>query len=307
MVHRRNAVMRSHSGFTLVELLVVIGIIAVLVGLTLPAVQRARGAASRMRCVNHLHQIGIALHKHHDRFGAFPGNGGWDPSQQIADVNGNLIYISSTDDMNINGPTLYNWGVGDPDRLGPDQPGSWAFSILPEVEQPNVFQQRDWKVGIELYACPSRRSAAAMKAPLIDEYGSYVTGGWPWGKTDYAANAFVMPNRPQVVRFAHMTDGTSHTLLVGEKSVEPKNYLTGTWYFDEPFFSGGAAGTARFGTKVLQDASGVNFQNNWGSAHPGVCNFLFGDGHVGSLSFTTDPGVVQALLTPNGREAVPEY
>ncbi len=294
----------SQSGFTLVELLVVVGIIGILVSLILPAVQRAREAASRIRCVNHLHQIGLALHKHHNRFGSFPGNGGWDASQKIADVNGNLTYISSTDDMGDNGPILYYWGVGDPERLGPDQPGSWAFSILPQIEQMNVFQQREWKVAIGVYACPSRRSAIAMKAPLIDDYGSYVTGGWPWGKTDYAANALVVPNRPKVVRFAEIIDGTSNTLLVGEKSLDPKNYVSGTWYFDEPFFSGGSAGTARFGTKVLHDAPGVNFQNNWGSAHPGVCNFLFGDGHVSGLSFTTDSGIVQALLTPDGKEVV---
>ena len=83
--------------------------------------------------------------------------------------------------------------------------------------------------------------------------------------------------------------------------------MTGTWYFDEPFFSGGAAGTARFGTKVLQDVPGVNFQNNWGSAHPGVCNVLFADGHVGGLSYLTAPSVVQALLTPRGGEVVPDF
>jgi prepilin-type processing-associated H-X9-DG protein len=146
-----------------------------------------------------------------------------------------------------------------------------------------------------------------MKAPLIDEYGSYVTGGWPWGKTDYAANALVVPNRPQVVRIAQIVDGTSQTLLVGEKSVDPKNYLSGTWYFDEPFFTGGAAGTARFGTKVLQDSPGVNFQNHWGSAHQGVCNFVFADGHVSDIAFNVDQRVVEWLLTPGGREVLPEH
>ena len=144
-------------------------------------------------------------------------------------------------------------------------------------------------------------------APLIDEYGSYTTGGWPWGKIDYAANALVVPNRPNNVRIAEITDGTSHTLLVGEKSVDPKNYLSGTWAFDEPFFTGGSAGTARFDTKVLQDMPGVNFQNMWGSAHPGGCGFLFADGHVGSVPFTIDRAVVQAILSPKGREVVPEY
>ncbi len=295
------------SGLTLIELLVTMAVIGAIIAMTLPAVQAAREAARRRECSNHLHQIGLALLKHHDTFGALPGNGGWDPSQTILDIHGNPTYISSLDNENANGPTLYNWGVGDPKKLGPDEPGSWAFSILPEIEQNNVFQQRDWKVAIETYACPSRRPAVPMTAPLVNEYGSYTSGGWPWGKIDYAANALVVRNRPNVTRLADITDGTSHTLLAAEKSMDPKNYLTGTWYFDEPFFSGGAAGTARFGTKVLQDVPGVNFQNNWGSAHPGVCNVLFADGHVGGLSYLTAPSVVQALLTPRGGEVVPDF
>lgn len=306
MCHVKNQAKRC-SGLTLVELLVVMAVIAVLVALIVPAVQQAREAASRTRCVNHLHQIGLALQKHHDTFRSFPSNGGWDASQQIADVNGDLTYISSTDEQNVNGPTQYLWGVGDPARSGSEQPGSWAFSILPQIEQSSVFQQRDWKVGIDIYACPSRRSSVAIKAPLIDEYGSYVTGGWAWGKIDYAANALVVPNRPKVVRIADIPDGTSHTLLVAEKSMDPKNCLSGTWYFDEPFFTGGAAGTARFGTLVFRDAPGVNFQNNWGSAHPGICNALFCDGHVGGLPFTTEQKTVQAILTPNGKELVAEF
>lgn len=293
-------------GFTVLELLVLIAIIGILIGLLLPAVQMAREAAARLQCVNHLHQIGLALQQHHDSFGAFPGNGGWDPGQQIEDVHGDATYISSTDEMNEAGPTQYFWGVGDPRQLGAEQPGSWAFSILPRIEQVNVFEQRDWKVPVELYACPSRRSAVAMMAPLIDEYGSYVTGGWPWCKTDYAANALVVPNRPEVMRLAQIVDGTSLTLLVGEKSVDPKNYYSGTWYFDEPFFSGGSAGTARSGDRILQDAPQVNFQNHWGSAHPGVCNFLFADGHVTGVSFAIDSTVVRGLLTPRGKELLPD-
>ncbi len=102
------------AAFTLLELLVVTVIIAVLMGLMLPAIQKAREVASRLKCSNNLHQIGLALQMHHDTYQIFPTNGGWDGQQTILSTTGQP-FVPFTTDFSV-GQTFF-WGVGTPGRM----------------------------------------------------------------------------------------------------------------------------------------------------------------------------------------------
>jgi prepilin-type N-terminal cleavage/methylation domain-containing protein len=293
------------SGFTLVELLVVIAIIGILVSLLLPAVQMARESASRTQCLNNLKQIGIALHNFHDINEFFPTNGGPGPNQSL------VIWTAA------GGVPAY-WGTGNSGPKPADQPGSWGFSILPFLEQQNMIENSVQDSPIAVYLCRSRGRVGAVAVPSVDPVFAGITYGanWPvWSTTDYACNGNYLHNRwpaggvpsAGLPRTAEQCkDGLSNTILVGEKSLDPRGYDTGGWYWNEPVFSGGSGGTARWGTVIVRDRVGVPLATNWGSAHPAGAMFAFGDGSVRPLQHGLEGNIVLALLTHNRGEAVSE-
>jgi prepilin-type N-terminal cleavage/methylation domain-containing protein/prepilin-type processing-associated H-X9-DG protein len=286
------------SAFTMIELLVVIGIIGILVGLLVPAVQYVRESAARTQCTNNLKQIGLAVLNYHDANGFLPTNGGFPSHGQSFNLE--TIELGES----------YDWGLGNPARAGLDQPGCWAYSVLPYIQQDGVYKDVDYSANLKVYLCPTRNRQCPQQAPATDP-GPVFTG-WtyqtagrnPWAKTDYATNAAVIVARGKTMRLVNITDGTTKTLLAGEKSIDPRAYNTGGWGWDEPLFTGGSSGTSRSGTVVNHDAPGVTYEYNWGTVHSDTCHFLFADGSVQKVTTSIQQPLMRALLSPQGREIV---
>jgi len=149
-------VQRRTRGFTLIEVLVVIAILAILIGLLLPAVQQTREAARRMQCQNNLKQVGLALHNYHDVHGLLPPASIW--SGRGEPNGGGLLPLGAFDRvaMGISPGT-------EPDRLH----SSWVIALLPYLDQTTLLNTFDLNQPVDAAANATARGTAlgVMRCP----------------------------------------------------------------------------------------------------------------------------------------------
>lgn len=266
----------SRDGLTLVEVLVVLAIIAVVVGLTLPATRRVREAAPRIQCQNNLKQLMMAMHTFEST-----GRPAASPSAGHPDAPADRSFP----------PGCFGPGTTPEERL------SWAVALLPYLEQESLFKQFDVEQGyagnhpaartrIKTFLCPAAAEAAgdAVTHYVAMSGIRYDAAGRPAGA---AGNGFMGYDRQTTP--AMITDGTSNTIALAE-----------TRFGLGPWARGGASNVRGF------DPADVPLHGDRRpfGGHPGGMHVAMADGSVRFIRSSIGPGELAAAVTIAGREPI---
>ncbi len=322
---------RTTKGFTLIELLVVIAIIAVLIALLLPAVQQAREAARRSQCKNNLKQIGLALHNYHDTYNALPwggttGNGG-DVEMALTWRYAILPFIDQAplfNQMSLidRGPSnLTNWVSG---TGVPFQTQVIPGYICPSESQDKILSGNqvggDCSVpsicAISNYTgsagtCPPCGATSPMESAGIAVAGT--SSSKYYGTYDKGDGIFSQGSGAKMltVNFKQVTDGTSNTLMNGEKTVYPTGAPPAGFANEGTNYSGWLS---QWGS-VSSVSHGINYPGRasyctgiqYGSRHVGGAHFTLVDGSVRFISQNTGWTVLAAIASRGSGETVGEF
>ncbi|MCZ2342670.1 MAG: DUF1559 domain-containing protein [Bacteroidales bacterium] len=317
----------NRTAFTLIELLVVIAIIAVLIGLLLPAVQKVREAAARTKCTNNLKQLGLALHGYHDANSAFPPGAEAQVFPQPNPPGNTTTFISGTSWLVYTLPLreqdaiyrLYNFSKSFFDGTNLNNVGTKVINqhYCPSGPGPNQHYDPNYPgqsyVSTHYYGIMGPSSRANPSNIIVNGTTYSYTVGDPTVNGAFSTHGILSQFRNQPgsvttnrkVTITQITDGSSNTLMVGERSLvmpagknDYRVWTRGNW---------GGSGSCKNMTYPLNSTyfTADNFNDiSFGSQHTGGANFCMGDGSVRFIRSAIDFTLLQGASSMSSGEIV---